>query len=717
MLKVCGVAARCSFSHVHDVIQRLDARKRDLVKEIGFEGLLFFPGIRKFDRRFIVWLMCQVDALVQTLVLAEDVRLKFDKFDVARVFGIPCTGKFVGVDGGPSKHVVSKVMAALIGENKSRDRSIKAIKDVVLRDYGPSMTAADCRRFKVAFVVYVMSTVLAPGVRFDHACVDYWDALQDADRIEQYDWAEYVLRRLLDAVVKVKMDLSSKRKVPNITGCSLFLQVLYLDSVDLGVLNVDHCLLPRVRWFGADRMICMIRADCVKCTNEENVREFGKSKLLPASRVCYSWADGIVEFAPLMRNVEHDTINEASLLLADLLQAPVEEGVSFFKIVSSFVGADNTCRIGLAFISVVGPYICGKRVSKFSDAPCGFNGVIMSTGTPHFFQSGQLSSGSCSKPELLKYDQFSHIGERMSSSAKRHCLQESYVENCKPGCVSLSWVPLAMKNGMSGGDECVPASRLLSADGNDPPKLGLKLRYSRDEAVSLLVDMFGDDVAASSLSGGRCNFGSHISGTVHNWVRQIGGEGEIDSFLFDSTVRGYMAHECTSKVEDSNFTWRQIVDSDYMAFVMKRVGCANVDTVSCGLGDRVGLNAVVKCKLMFFPGFVKGRWFCYAWRFDVNVLYVFDPLMKGGGNSDILQFHDIMGKEVFLAVKGESGGKLMPERANRSGIACLYFCFMFDGVRIRGSSDMHDIEVLAPSIICEALQNLRVMVPNFRAKS
>ncbi|CAL4994767.1 unnamed protein product [Urochloa decumbens] len=615
MLKVCGVAARCSFSHVHDVIQRLDARKRDLVKEIRFEGLLFFPGIRKFDRRFIIWLMCQVDALVQTLVLWEDVRLKFDKFDVARVFGIPCTGKFVGVDGGPSKHVVSKVMASLLGENKSRDRSIKAIKDVVLRDYGPN------------------------------------------------------------AVVKVKMDLSSKRKVPNITGCSLFLQVLYLDSVDLGVLNVDHCLLPRVRWFGADRMICMIRADCVKCTNEENVREFGKSKLLPASRVCYSWADGIVEFAPLMRNVEHDSINAASLLLADLLQVPVEEGVSFFKIVSSFVGADNTSRIGLAFISIVGLYIRGKRVSKFSDGPCGFNGVIMSTGTPHLFQSGQLSSGSCSKREVLKFDQFSHIGERMSSSAKRHCLQESYVDSSKPGCVSLSWVPLAMKNGMSGGDECVPASRLFSADGNDPPQLGLKLRYSRDEAVSVLVDLFGDDVAASSLSGGRCNFGSHISGTVHNWVRQIGGEGEIDSFLFDSIVRGYMAHECTSKVEDSNFTWRQIVDSDYMAFVMKRVGCANADTVSCGLGDRVGLHAVVKCKLMFFPGFVKGRWFCYAWRFDVNVL------------------------------------------ANRSGIACLYFCFMFDGVRIRGSSDMHDIEVLAPSIICEALQNLRVMVPNFSAKS
>ncbi|CAO2192116.1 unnamed protein product, partial [Urochloa humidicola] len=57
-VEVNGVYARCSFSHLHDVIQRLSDRKRELVKETGFGGLLHFPAIRQLDRRFVVWLMC-----------------------------------------------------------------------------------------------------------------------------------------------------------------------------------------------------------------------------------------------------------------------------------------------------------------------------------------------------------------------------------------------------------------------------------------------------------------------------------------------------------------------------------------------------------------------------------------------------------------------------------------------------------------------------------
>jgi len=55
--------------------------------------------------------------------------------------------------------------------------------------------------------------------------VEYWNAIQDPDKIRTFDWSQYVLQKLLDGVVKVKTKLMNKKKVPNITGCALFLEV------------------------------------------------------------------------------------------------------------------------------------------------------------------------------------------------------------------------------------------------------------------------------------------------------------------------------------------------------------------------------------------------------------------------------------------------------------------------------------------------------------
>ncbi|CAO2200708.1 unnamed protein product [Urochloa humidicola] len=81
-VEVHGVTAKCSFSQMHDVIQRLDVRKKQLVMETGFYGLLYFPPIRQMDRRFVVWLMCRVDALAQTLIVSEEVKIRFCKEDI-----------------------------------------------------------------------------------------------------------------------------------------------------------------------------------------------------------------------------------------------------------------------------------------------------------------------------------------------------------------------------------------------------------------------------------------------------------------------------------------------------------------------------------------------------------------------------------------------------------------------------------------------------------
>ncbi|CAO2161046.1 unnamed protein product [Urochloa humidicola] len=187
--------------------------------------------------------MSRVDPSSQSLVINDSRKIPFNKDDVAHVFGIPSHGLSVNGHAATLKKVVSTIKAKYLGiEAKDSTSSIKVAQEIIERDYGRSMSPTEENAFKVAFVVYVMSTLLSPG-----ASKEYWDALADPSVIHTYDWSEYVIQRLMDAVLKLKSDLNSNKKVNTITGCTLFLQVMYLDSIDFGVWNKDHNILPRIR--------------------------------------------------------------------------------------------------------------------------------------------------------------------------------------------------------------------------------------------------------------------------------------------------------------------------------------------------------------------------------------------------------------------------------------------------------------------------------------
>lgn len=216
------VSAKYSVKLLYDIISRFDDFKRDLVKSIGFGGILCFPPLRQLNRRFAVWLMSKVDPRSQTLVIDDSRRIRFTKEDVFRVFGIPCYGRSVFCNGIPSKEVISKVMSCYLGTDVREHRSIKAAQEVIQCDYGQTMSVEEQNSFKAAFVIYVMSTLLSPGAKYDYASIDYWNALVEPSDIGKYDWGDYVIRRLFDAVVKVKSDMNGTVKCPALPDALYF---------------------------------------------------------------------------------------------------------------------------------------------------------------------------------------------------------------------------------------------------------------------------------------------------------------------------------------------------------------------------------------------------------------------------------------------------------------------------------------------------------------
>ena len=225
---VSVASSRSSIKQLFDVLSSLDENKKQLVRSIGFGGLLMFPALRQINRRFAVWLMSKVDPLSQTLVIDSEKKLPFNKEDVERVFGIPSSGNSVFALGAPSKKVINKVADMYLPGRAKDKRSVKAAQDVVERLYLEGMSASDENAFRVAFVVHIMSTLLSPGSKHDYVSFDYWNALADPSEINSFDWSKYVIKRLYQAVVKVKAEVSSSNKVTNINGCSVFLQVIFL---------------------------------------------------------------------------------------------------------------------------------------------------------------------------------------------------------------------------------------------------------------------------------------------------------------------------------------------------------------------------------------------------------------------------------------------------------------------------------------------------------
>ncbi|KAG2584511.1 uncharacterized protein LOC120712637 isoform X3 [Panicum virgatum] len=70
----------------------------------------------------------------------------------------------------------------------------------------------------------------------------------------------------------------------------LMSKVLYLDSMDLGVWNMEPKFFPRIRCFSADRIRSMILADTLFPGDSYRLPEFGKSQLRKADGVPYVWA-------------------------------------------------------------------------------------------------------------------------------------------------------------------------------------------------------------------------------------------------------------------------------------------------------------------------------------------------------------------------------------------------------------------------------------------
>ncbi|TVU17385.1 hypothetical protein EJB05_33418, partial [Eragrostis curvula] len=256
-----NVTNRCSAKAVHAVVTKFSDFKKQLVRETGFGGLLHVPCIPKVNLKFSTWLLSRLNPSTRNIEISDRFDLFVHESDVGTVFGIP-KGEFdvLGPEAEIS-HSGVEYLRSILGLSDSTNNSLQALESILEEEIDMSSTRQQVDRFKIAFVVFVMGHLLVPTSKYDHSKIDFWGALKSGDMIEKFNWCRYVLDHILDVARKVRDDLAKKGAVSTLTGCHLFLQVLYLDNVDVRLLNKSHSHLPRIRDFDSstlNKMILMV---------------------------------------------------------------------------------------------------------------------------------------------------------------------------------------------------------------------------------------------------------------------------------------------------------------------------------------------------------------------------------------------------------------------------------------------------------------------------
>jgi hypothetical protein len=177
------INSRSSVKAIFGLVNKLPSQKKKLVREIEFGGILHLPNVTKANRKFSMWIFDHVDEMTSSISIDHHRDYKFDDEDMHKVMGVPAGGTKIERHCPEHKEkAVRKILAIT-----SNERAIKTILEIVSEEYDRPMTKAEKDRFKVAFVISVVTCLIAPPLKNDYFLTYYWGALCVPEQIKDYN--------------------------------------------------------------------------------------------------------------------------------------------------------------------------------------------------------------------------------------------------------------------------------------------------------------------------------------------------------------------------------------------------------------------------------------------------------------------------------------------------------------------------------------------------
>lgn len=222
----------CRAKDLKKTISGLSTEKKGAISEMGL-GPLDRLGCCKLNRGLCQMLMDNFD-VQRCSINIHGKSLLIDEWDFNRIMGVRNGGPEVKIEGSMSDPVIEALMSSLCDENKLI--TTDGLKKIVEECKEPDDT------FQVAFAMYALAMLLCPTIpgRVNPMLLF---ALMEPTSIATKNWAAFCFRHLLKGVVSYK-----KNKDDYMSGCILFLQLFYFESVCVSTAIAPQSMVPVVAW-------------------------------------------------------------------------------------------------------------------------------------------------------------------------------------------------------------------------------------------------------------------------------------------------------------------------------------------------------------------------------------------------------------------------------------------------------------------------------------
>ncbi|KAE8812196.1 hypothetical protein D1007_10805 [Hordeum vulgare] len=195
-----SICSRLFVMKLCSVMSKFNLFKRELAKEIGFEGMLDLKPWQKINLKYIAYLMDRIDPDLSVINLESQGSIVLSEQSVHGIFGLPCGPKQITAEGvDPSESCIEYTrLAAMFSEKGTH--SLKAPEFILLKEITQESSKIEKDCFKIALVVFVDGHVLAPSAKHDYITIDFWAAINNMEEASQWNWFGYVVKHLFVAV-------------------------------------------------------------------------------------------------------------------------------------------------------------------------------------------------------------------------------------------------------------------------------------------------------------------------------------------------------------------------------------------------------------------------------------------------------------------------------------------------------------------------------------
>uniref|UniRef100_A0ACD5YDE7 Uncharacterized protein n=1 Tax=Avena sativa TaxID=4498 RepID=A0ACD5YDE7_AVESA len=266
--------ASYNIERVTSIFSSFVGEKARLVRWIGFGGLLRIGARKSLNDDFSLWLLSILDTDKMALRTGRAMVLSISDLDISIVMGIPHVGIEVDVESKVQPDVLESVRLKLSLDSPQDRITIPYLEKILTRDYGLVMSYKEEEAFKIATVLYAMTTLLGVQGLIPSIRCFLLNYLVDTSNIHKVNWARYVLSVIKESALSVQQGLASGCTTFVISGCTLALQTFYIDNMDFGSHHLIHDNVPRVSAYAEDELDKLIAAD-LDLTNTGIFKTYG----------------------------------------------------------------------------------------------------------------------------------------------------------------------------------------------------------------------------------------------------------------------------------------------------------------------------------------------------------------------------------------------------------------------------------------------------------